>query len=65
MDMSTAIKQYCHDCGIIIHKLESVPVYASFLDRMLGIKRETVYFHIEGNEAYLRNFQNHLEELAK
>jgi hypothetical protein len=65
MDMVGKIKQYCHECGIVIHNIDRGPVYARFLDKIFGVKREIVYFHIEGEEAYLRNFKAHLKELAK
>jgi len=64
-DMSSAIRQYCVDCGITIHKLECVPVYSSLLGKVFGLERETVYFHIEGDEVHLINFKRQIEELAK
>lgn len=65
MDMIGKIRQYCHECGIVVHNVECGPVYARFLDKIFGVKREIVYFHIEGEEAYLRNFKAYLKELAK
>jgi hypothetical protein len=65
LDMSTAIRQYCVDCGIAIHKLECVPIYSSLLGKVFGMERETVYFHIEGDEGHIRNFKKQIEKLAK
>lgn len=65
LDLSTAIRQYCVDCGITIHKLECVPIYSSLLGKVFGMERETVYFHIEGDEGHIRNFKKQIEKLAK
>lgn len=65
LDMSSAIRQYCLDCDITIHKIECVPVYSSLLGKVFGLQRETVYFHIEGDEEHLRNFKRQIEKLAK
>lgn len=59
-----AIKKYCLETGLTVHKLESVPVGRDFLDRLCAVDRETIYFHVEGDYNALNNLKIQLEAQA-
>lgn len=64
-DMSNVIRKFCIQNNVTIHSLYSDSVNRDFLDKVLGINREVVYFHIEGNESTLKHLKNFLESLME
>ena len=59
------VRKYCLAHNLTIHKLESVPVGRDFLDKLCGVNRETIYFHLEGDYDALDNLKTQLELEAK
>lgn len=60
-DLGNAIRKYCIDNKLTIHKLESVPCRKDWVDKMVGNNRETVYFHISGDYDLLNNLKIQIE----
>ena len=64
-NLTNEIRKFCIDNNVTIHSLYSDPVNRDFLDKVLAINREVVYFHIEGSEYALTYLKNWLESMAK
>lgn len=64
-DLLNAIRKYCIDEKITIHKLESVSVNKDILDKLFFIDREVIYFHIEGEKNSILNIKKQLEDMSK
>jgi ubiquitin C-terminal hydrolase len=64
-NVSNAIRKFCIENNLLIHKLESVSIHRDFLDKMLGIDRETIYFHISGDYDSLNILKTSLENESK
>lgn len=64
-NLTNAIRKFCIENDVTIHNLYSDPVNRGFLDKVLAINREVVYFHIEGSEDTLTYLKNWLESHAK
>ena len=60
-----AIRKFCVESKITIHKLESVPVNRDFLDKLCGVNRETIYFHLEGDYNALNHLKTTLESYGR
>jgi hypothetical protein len=65
MNAENAIRKYCISTGIKINSLYSKDNPRDFMDKLLAIKRETVYFELEGPEDVMRNLQSELEKRAR
>jgi hypothetical protein len=62
MDVENAIRKYCISTGIKINSLYSKDNARDFVDKLLAIKRETVYFDLEGPVDVLNHLKIELEK---
>ena len=60
-DVLNAIRKYCVETKLIVHKLEAIPVGRDFVDKLCGVDRETIYFHLEGDFNTLNHLKTTLE----
>lgn len=47
------------------HDIKSIDLYQDTIDKILGIKRETIYFNIEGNINNLTILYKEIKKIAK
>ena len=64
MNAENAIRKYCISTGIKINSITTKDNPHDFMDKLLAIKRETVYFDLEGPEDALSNLKSELERHA-
>lgn len=64
-DLSLKIRTYCHDNNLTIHRLDKEDVSRDFLDKVMFINRERVFFHISGDYKPLSYLKKWLEELVE
>ena len=62
MDVENAIRKYCISTGVKINNLYSKDNARDFVDKLLAIKRETVYFDLEGPVDVLNHLKIELEK---
>jgi len=64
-DTENKIRKYCMDFEIEIKYLYSKDCNRDFLDKILGIRKETVYFKLEGDPYHLQTLINHFIEIEQ
>ena len=64
MNVENAIRKYCISNNVRVNSLYSKDNPRDFIDKLFVIKRETVYFDLEGSVDVMRNLQSELEKYA-
>jgi len=62
MNIENAIRKYCIENNITIKSLYSKDNPRDFLDKLLGIRKETVYFELQGDYESLSYLQSELRK---
>jgi hypothetical protein len=65
MNIENAIRKYCLESDITIKSLFTKENSRGFLNKLLGINRETVYFELQGSYDALNFLQSELRRKQK